>query len=56
VENPYGLGGNILYWQSSSFTEQLVGADQFGYVEDIASSPFQITVECQAGYAQVAND
>ena len=56
VTNDYGQAGIKLYWESSSFAQTLVATESFGYTEDIASSPYQITVICAEGYTQVGND
>jgi len=44
VTNDAGPGDNKLYWESSSFANTLIAPESFGYAEDIANSPYQITV------------
>ena len=56
VTNDNGDSGIKLYWESSSFAKTLVATENFGYTEDIANSPYQITVICAEGYTQVGND
>jgi len=36
---------NKLFWETSSVSQLIIPDENFGYAEDIASSPYQITVE-----------
>ena len=45
VTNGVGQSGNRLFWETSSVSQLIIPDDNYGYAEDIASSPYQITVE-----------
>ena len=56
VSNGGGKSANKLFWETSSVSQLIIPDDNFGYAEDIASSPYQITVEWPPGYSQVGSD
>ena len=54
VTNTVGPGAIYLYWTNSLIPpKELVHKSNFGYAQDVADSPYQLTVGCQTGYVQV---